>query len=130
MTKAATETVESVPDETLKPYLAQIDEYMAKPLKTPAEIEAEEQAKSQRREQLMMSFDNSETGRKLHQLRFDKYVLPTLQRLMTEMQTMTPWACRMAGILTEADNTTNPDYRAWDVYYDQHLTQFIKQHGG
>jgi hypothetical protein len=117
-------------DDSLAPFLAQLDEQIAQPYKTQADRIAEEQAKRANYQKLVSGFDNSEIGQRLHQIRFDTFVIPLMQRFAQESQTMTAWACDMAGELVEKEYANSMEYKAWEHRYNEHFNNFVKNHGG
>jgi len=131
------------PDPSMDAHKADIDRFMKEPLRSQAEKDAEIAAQVQKREQLISNFDNSEDGRKLHQYRFEKFVVPMMTRLLREMsipitndqfiaamQNATPWVCRIVGDLTETEHINSQEYKAWEQYYDQYLDKYAQQYGG
>jgi hypothetical protein len=117
-------------DDSLAPFLAQLDEQIAQPYKTQADRAIEEQEQRAKYHKLVAGFDNSEIGKKLNQIRFDKFVVPLIQRFMQESQFMTAWACEKATLLVEDEYADSMEHKAWQQRYDEHFNNFVKQHGG
>jgi hypothetical protein len=121
--KQQTASAPEAPPTELEQHLFEMDEYMKNPLPT----QEEETARIQQRAKLVSDFDHSEDGQKLHKRRFERFVMPMLQRLMQEIPQMTPWACEVAGIIVEANHASDPAYKAWDATYERYLNQYIDQ---
>ena len=117
-------------DDSLAPFLAQLDEQIAKPYKTEADRIADEQEQRIRYEKLVNGFDNSDIGQRLHQIRLDTFVKPLVQRFMQEAPHLTAWACEMAGILVENGFAGSMEYKAWQQRYDEYFNTYAKNHGG
>jgi len=122
------------PEQTREQYFAELDNYVAQPLKTQADIEAENQVAQQKYNNAKAAFDRSELGRKLWKRRKEEYMDPLLERLGQEMmqfmQTNQPseWLMMMISSITDVAYSDNQKYKYLSEYYQTELDKHLQQY--